>query len=102
MYNQTAPAEFALEKRRSNKQGVIESLFVWRRDGGQLVQLDWYPRQSIVNHINDGHTYMTVNIKEGKWIQGADVHVVKTAYGEYLRTDRNQIAADNLDNLPEG
>ena len=34
----------------------------------------------------------------GIWVDGEEVHVVDN---KYLRTDNNNIKADNLENLPE-
>jgi len=37
----------------------------------------------------------------GKWKMGEDVRIVKVGNEEFIRTDANSKAADNLGNLPE-
>ena len=39
--------------------------------------------------------------KEGKWQKGQTVHIIKVGNEEFIRTDKNQVARDNLENLPE-
>jgi hypothetical protein len=98
---QIANAEYGIEKKRSYNGTIVELLIHQRDADGVMHFIGWYTRQAIINHINQGHTYMTIIIN-GNWSKGADVSVVRTIYGEYLRTDRNQTSADNLDNIPEG
>ena len=56
-------------------------------------------RADVVNDIDScGKSVMTAFLKpDGKYYKGAEVHVYKH---KWLRTDQNQIEADNLDNLP--
>ena len=39
----------------------------------------------------------TKYVRDGRWVEGEEIHVVD---GSYLRTDGNNIKADNLENLP--
>jgi hypothetical protein len=99
----TQYADFGLQKKRPDSQGNITDLLVHRREADDsMTYLGWYTRAAIIEHIEQGNTYMTIEIKDGIWHKGAEVHVVRTAHGKYLRTDRNSIARDNLDNLPNG
>lgn len=59
-----------------------------------------WSRQTVVNAIQQGTTFMTVLYKEGKYHRGANVGLVKVNGRTYLRTDKNETAADNLGNLP--
>ncbi len=98
---QVINAEFGIEKKRI-LDGAIAELLVRRLEAdNSMSYVGWYSRQVIVDHIKQGHTYMTIIIS-GNWCKGADINVVRTNFGEYLRTDRNRTSADNLDNIPEG
>ncbi|AYO38882.1 DUF3892 domain-containing protein [Serratia sp. P2ACOL2] len=56
-------------------------------------------RQFVAELINDGATkFKTITRKDGKWVNGADVHVIDDIY---LSTDRNSTKRDNLGNLPK-
>jgi hypothetical protein len=103
MSQQIAYADFGISK-VIDANGVITTLLVHRREANDsMKQLDWYARQAIIESIaKNGSTYMTIHIDKATntWSKGADIHVVTMKDGkQYLRTDRNQIAADNLDNL---
>ena len=56
-------------------------------------------KQAMIDFIEKQHGQVkTKYYRNGRWIVGEDVHVVEHAY---LRTDANNIKADNLENLPE-
>lgn len=47
-------------------------------------------------NANPGHA-RTKYVRGGRWCDGEEIHVVDDSY---LRTDSNNIKADNLENLP--
>jgi hypothetical protein len=55
---------------------------------------------SVVSAINNGSTFVTAVMQDGKWFKGEDVRVVYSGGKYYLRTDNNGIAQDNLGDLP--
>ena len=57
-------------------------------------------RQWVVNAIGRGVTFVTAYLKDGQWRRGEDVRVVVIHGVKYLRTDRNNVQADNLGALP--
>lgn len=57
-----------------------------------------YSKQSVIDFINDGNAVKTKYRRNYSWVVGEDVHVVDN---RYIRTDKNNIKADNLENLPE-
>lgn len=61
-----------------------------------------FSRQAVVEALLLKRTsWVTAPIRDGKYVLGADVDVVKI-HGEYfLRTDRNASKSDNLGQLPE-
>lgn len=59
-------------------------------------------RTDVVNNIKSGPTYLTIlKNAEGNWRKGQEVHTVKVGNEEFIRTDKNSEAKDNLGNLPE-
>jgi hypothetical protein len=60
-------------------------------------------RSLVVANIKNGKTYMTVSKNEttGKYEKGEDVGIVTVNDTEYIRTDANSVASDNLGKLPE-
>lgn len=58
-------------------------------------------REAVVRMIEQGYTFVTAYVRNGQWSRGADVSVVTIGRDKYLRTDRNQVRADNLGELPE-
>lgn len=56
-------------------------------------------RQFVAELINDGATkFKTITKKDGKRVNGADVHVIDDIF---LSTDRNSTKRDNLGSLPK-
>ena len=59
-------------------------------------------RIDVVNSIKQGKTYVTIlENQDGSWRKGQEVGIVKMEGEEFIRTDRNSVAKDNLENLPE-
>ena len=55
-------------------------------------------KTTMIRFINENPGYVrTKYVRYGKWCDGEEVHVVDN---KYLRTDKNNIKADNLENLP--
>jgi hypothetical protein len=59
-------------------------------------------RQAIVDALDRGETCVTAfRTADGNFHRGEDVRVVNTTHGRFIRTDRDNILADNLNKLPE-
>jgi hypothetical protein len=56
---------------------------------------------SVIDTINNGNNISTMINKNGIWCAGANVEVVNIAGTNYIRTDRDESAEDNLENLPK-
>lgn len=84
-------ADRAVRKTGKNSQGDITSLC---NDGDF-----WSPRSKLdaIDDIERGiHTYYV------PWTNGrTEIRVVQGSNGKYLRTDRDQITRNNLDDLPD-
>lgn len=70
--------------------------------GEKLGSGEVWTRQQVVLAIEQSYTFATVwKSTEGNWRFGAAVNIVRVGSEKFLRTDRDQLKADNLDNLPE-
>ncbi len=86
---------YAVHKNKDD--GAIEQLRYSDRFGE--MQIKSCSKASMIRHINRyPNTVMTMYVLCGRWVTGEHVHVVDN---EYLRTDANDIKADNLVNLKE-
>lgn len=57
-----------------------------------------YTKADMIKVINDNPGCAhTKYYRYGRWCDGEEIHVVDNSY---LRTDKNNIKADNLENLP--
>lgn len=80
----------------------IDAVRVHQHLGDSLGTGVLWSRQQVITAIESRFTFTTVVAgSDGKWYRGADVNIVYVGSEKYLRTDRNQSRADNLDNLPE-
>ena len=59
-------------------------------------------RRTVIANIKGRKSYITAppSTEQGKVTKGALVGIVTISGAEYLRTDANKTARDNLDNLP--
>ncbi len=59
-------------------------------------------RTDLIVNMKKGRTYATVfRTAIGKWRKGQEVHLVNVEGEDFLRTDSNNVASDNFDNVPE-
>jgi hypothetical protein len=74
-----------------------------REDKGDTVgEVKIYSRQSIVDAIDSGTTFMTIlKNASGKWDKGQKVFVIIINGTKYIKTVDNNKEQDNLENLPE-
>ena len=58
-------------------------------------------RHAVIDLIQYGNNcWAILQNSTGNWDWGAQVHVVTTYHGKFIRTDRNSESRDNLGNLP--
>lgn len=91
--------KYWITHRRDESSGVLERVkgvdtggtqFEWTR--GEAVRVvDSLAEGEVATRFWDGRT----------WRDGATVHVVRVLGRKYLRTDKNELMCDNLDELPE-
>lgn len=79
----------------------ISRLLVRPDEGEWLGSGEIWTKEQVVASLKLGYSFVTSYLNGGKWIRGASVHVVEIGSKQYLRTDQNRTAADNLGSLPE-
>lgn len=73
------------------------------KDLGESVGSEMYlfSRSEVIRDIEGSTTFCTIyKDSTGKWQQGKPVIVETIDWVKYIKTERNGIKADNLDNLP--
>jgi hypothetical protein len=95
-------ADYGITAVRYNSQEThIDQVKARKSNGETFGQELIYTRQSVIDALKQGYTFVTVNNgTNGKLTRGEDVRIVKINGVEYIRTDANNIAKDNLGNLP--
>ncbi|MFP3594228.1 DUF3892 domain-containing protein [Chryseobacterium sp. SIMBA_038] len=69
-------------------------------DYGEKVSLGTIKtKNEVIDLLKNGYTLETTLWGYPNWNRGAKVHYVREGFNEYLRTTRNKIDKDNLDNL---
>lgn len=56
-------------------------------------------RTEVVKLIKNGKTFMTMTIKDGKWVVGAPINIIRVET-DFLKTSADKTDIDNLENLP--
>jgi len=93
-------ADFLISAVRYSADGThIEKVRVHEDKGDTVGSPSESLRTEVVNNIKNGKTYVTIFKEQDKWKKGQDVHIIKVGNEEFIRTDKNQIARDNLENL---
>ncbi|MES2479069.1 MAG: DUF3892 domain-containing protein [Bacteroidota bacterium] len=93
-------ADYLVSHVRKNNQGVITHLLLHPDNGDTIGSIGTIQTEAqVIQLIKSGKTVKTIVWGYPTWNQGATVNIVKGLNGEYLRTDRDKTAKDNLDNI---
>lgn len=97
-------ADYGISSVRYNdERSHIVKVKVHEDKGDSFGSAEEWSRNQVVSAMERGKTFVTI-LKEGtdgKWRKGQDVHIITVKGVKYIRTDKNQTASDNLENLPE-
>jgi Protein of unknown function (DUF3892) len=95
-------ADYGISNVRYNAAHThIDKVKVREDKGDTLGTEEEWARTKVVSEIEKGTTFVTILKTDDKWKKGQDVHLVTVNNVKYIRTDKNQKASDNLENLPE-
>ncbi len=96
-------ADYGISSVRYNSERThIIKVKVHEDKGDSIGNAQEWSRAQVVSAVERGQTFVTILHDAGdKWKKGQNVHIVTVNGVRYLRTDQNQKASDNLENLPE-
>ena len=96
-------ADYLISKVRYNQDRThIDKVRVHEDKGDTVGRPTEWPRVNVVEKLDEGKKFVTIlKNSDGDWTKGANVGTVRIGNKTYIRTDSNQTAADNLENLPE-
>ena len=96
-------ADYGIPKVRYNDERThIAEVKVHEDKGDAFGGAGEWSRNQVVSALERGKSFITIlKGTGGKWQKGQDVHVIAVNGMEYIRTDQNHKASDNLENLPE-
>jgi hypothetical protein len=95
-------ADYGISEVRYNQEKThIVRVKVHVDKGDTIGSPQEWTRSEVVTALERGKTFVTIlKGSDGKWRKGQDVHIVTVNGVKYIRTDKNQRASDNLENLP--
>jgi Protein of unknown function (DUF3892) len=85
----------------NSKRDRVKMVLVHEDRGDSIGCGAEWGRSRVVYSIENGKTFMTLTKDEdGEWKRGAELRIVTINDVKYIRTDQNNIEADDLGNLP--
>lgn len=96
-------ADFCISKVQYNSEYTHIVKVLVHEDQGDTIGggIEWL-RSQVISSLDNSKTFITIiKNNENKWTKGQEVHSIIVGGARYIRTDRNQKASDNLENLPE-
>lgn len=95
-------ADYGVTEVKYNGIGkYIEWVKVGKFNGNSFGMRENWLRTKVISELKSGKTFITV-VKHGdKLKKGAEIQLINVNGKEYIRTDNNNVASDNLENLPE-
>lgn len=96
-------ADYGISSVRYNdERSHIVKVKVHEDKGDRFGSAEEWSRHQVVSAMEGGKTFVTIlKGTDDKWKKGQDVHIITVKGVKYIRTDKNQRASDNLENLPE-
>ena len=96
-------ADYCISKVKYNSEHThIVKVFVHEDLGETIGNGGEWLRSQVISSLDNGRTFVTITKNsENKWVKGQEVHTIIVGGVKYIRTDKNQKASDNLENLPE-
>jgi hypothetical protein len=95
-------ADYGVTEVKYNSIGkYIEWVKVGKFNGSSFGIRENWLRTKVISELESGKTFITV-VKHGdKLRKGVEIHTVNVNGKKYIRTDNNNDASDNLEDLPE-
>jgi hypothetical protein len=94
-------ADYLISAVRYNQAKThIEAVQARTDNGDKVSKPSDLTRSTVITKLDEGYTFITINLKDSKWHHGATVKKVVTDGETWIRTDADNTKADNLGNLP--
>ena len=87
--------------RFKNEDSHIDQVKFLTDNGNSLENVQITSREMIVQAIENNVSFVTAYQKENSWSRGDNVGIIRVNHQKFIRTDGNNIEADNLGELPE-
>lgn len=96
-------ADYGISAVKYNNKGThIEYAKVHIDNGDTIGTANVWTRETVVSQLEKNYSFVTIiKNKDDKWDLGAKVEIIKVNGLKYIRTDRNNFASDNLEDLPK-
>lgn len=95
-------ADYCISDVRFNARHTHIDQVKVRPDNGQTIgEAEVYSRQTIINSIKNGITFVSIFFRNNEWHLGRPVFIVTIHGEEFIKTVRDNTKVDNLDDLPE-
>ncbi len=96
----TKRVDYCISAVRCNEKHV-ELVKIHKASGDTIKPPIVCSRERIVSLLDEGYKFVTIlKNSRARWTKGEDVQIVKLNGIKYIRTDKNEVASDNLENLP--
>jgi len=87
--------------RYDNKKTHIDKVEVREDLGDKVGAPEEWSREKVVSALENGDEFVTIfKNNKGNYDKGQKVEIIKVNTKKYIRTNRNKVASDNLENLP--
>jgi hypothetical protein len=96
-------ADYGISGVKYNGKGThIDHVKIHIDNGDTIGTANVWSREKIVSQLEKNYSFVSIiKNNKGKWDFGAKVEIIKVNGLKYIRTDRNNIASDNLEDLPK-
>ena len=96
-------ADYGISEVRYNSKGThIEQVKVHVDNGDTMEPANVWTRENVISYLDKNYSFVTIIKKNnGNWGFGAKVEIITVNGSKYIRTNRNKIAMDNLEDLPK-
>jgi hypothetical protein len=92
-------ADYLISHVRKNNAGGITQVLLHEDFGETVGSGSIKTEAEVITLLKKGQTVKTIMWRYPRWLEGANVSYIKGGNGEFLRTDRDKTAEDNLDNM---
>ena len=96
-------ADYGISAVKYNSKGIhIEQVKIHVDNGDSIGAANVWTREKVISELENKYSFVTIVMNsKGNWDKGKNVEIIKVNGTKYIRTDKNNTASDNLENLPK-